>query len=62
MDTSEEKLINVHIEDGKTINFKACAQGLLYTNINDPTMITNTTNVYLNVYYYPSMEKQNSDF
>ena len=36
----------------KIIHFKVCAQGLFYTNLNDPTMITNPTNVSLNAYYY----------
>ena len=50
MDMSKEKVINVHIEYGKIIHFKACTEGLFYTNINDPTMITNPTNVSLNTY------------
>ena len=35
MDTSKEKVINVHIRDGKIIHFKACAEGF-YT----PTLTT----------------------
>ena len=62
MDTSKEKLINVHIEDGNIIHFKARAEGLFYTNRNNPTIITNPTNVYLNDYFYLSTVKQNSDF
>ena len=44
---SKGKLINIHIEDGKNIHFKACAEGIFYVNINYPTMITNPTNVSL---------------
>ena len=54
MDTSKEKVINVQIEDGKIINFKAFAEGLFYTNLNDPTKITNYTNIYLDTYSYIS--------
>ena len=54
MDTFKGKFINVHIKDRKTIHFKAFAEGLLYTKINYPTMITNPTNVSLNAYsIYP---------
>ena len=60
MDMSKEKLIDLHIEDGKIIHFKACAEGVVYTILNEPTMITNPTNVYLNAYSYLSMVKQNS--
>ena len=62
MDTSKEKVINVQIEDGKIINFKAFAEGLFYTNLNDPTIITNPTKVSLNAYYCLYMVQQNSDF
>ena len=62
MDTSKEKLIKVHIKDGKIIHFKSCAEGILYTNLNDPTMITNPTNVSLNAYYYLSRVKQDLGF
>ena len=60
METSKEKLINDHIEDGKIIHFKKCAEVLFYTNLNDPIMITNPSNVSLNAYYYTSTVKQNS--
>ena len=39
MDTSKEKLINVHMEDRKIIHFKAYVEGLFCTNLNDPTTI-----------------------
>ena len=58
MKTSKEKLINVHTEDGKTINLKAYVEGLLYTNLNDPDMITNPTNFPLNAYPYLSTVKK----
>ena len=54
MDTSKEKVINVHIEDRKIVHFKACSEVLLYTNLNDPIMITNPMNVSLNFYSYLS--------
>ena len=41
MHTPKFKLVNVHIEDWKMIHFKACDEGILYTNLNDPAMITN---------------------
>ena len=50
MDTGKEKVINVYIEDGKIIHFKAFTEGLLYTNLIDPTMITNPINIPLNAY------------
>ena len=62
MNTSKEKVINVHMKDGKSTNFKSCAEGLLYTNLNDPTMITNPTNFSLNAYSYLSIVKHNSEF
>ena len=62
IDTSKEKVINVHIEDGKIIHFKACAEGILYTKLNDATTITNPTNISLNTYSYLSMVKRNSEF
>ena len=54
METSKEKVINVHIKDIKIVHFKACAEGLLYANINDPTIITNTNNFSLHTYSYLS--------
>ena len=62
MEKSKEKVINVHIKYGKIVHYKACAEGLFYTNINYPTMTTNTTNVSLNSYSYISTVKQNSYF
>ena len=59
MDTSKEKVINVNIKDRKIIHFKACAKGLFCTNLNDPTMITNPTDVSLKAHSYLSMVKQN---
>ena len=45
MNTSKEKVINVHIKYGKCIHFKPCAEGIFYTNIDDPRMNTNPPNV-----------------
>ena len=57
MDTSNEKVINVHIKDGKIIHFKACAEGIFYTNIDEPSMITNINNVSVNSNYYLPTKK-----
>ena len=62
MDMSKGKLINVHIKDVKIIHFKACGDGLFFTNLIDPTRITNPTNVSLNAYSYLSTVNQNSEF
>ena len=62
MYTSKEKVINVHIKDGEVIHFKAFMEGLFYTNIYDPDMIINTTNICVNAYSYLSTMKQNSNF
>ena len=52
MYTSKGKEINVHIKYGKIVHFKACAEDLFYTNLNDRTIITNPTNIYLNAHSY----------
>ena len=62
MDTSKEKLINVYIKDGKIVHLKACVGGLFYTNLDDPSMITNPNNFSINAYSYLSNLKQNSIF
>ena len=48
MEKSKEKVVNVHIKEGKIIHFKACADSLSYNNLIESTMVTNPTNVYLN--------------
>ena len=48
IDTSKEKVINVHIKGRKSIHFKACTEGLFYKNYDDPSMITNPNNVSFN--------------
>ena len=62
MDTSEEKVINIHMQDKHIIHFIACAEGLFYTNLDDPSMVTNTINTSVNPYYFLSIVKQNSEF
>ena len=62
MDKSKEKVVNVHTNGGKIIHFKACAEGIFYTNLDDPSMITNPTNVSVNTYSYLSTVKQSSYF
>ena len=54
MDTSKEKVINVHIKNGKFIHFKACAESLFYTNRYYPSIITHPTYVSDNSYSYLS--------
>ena len=39
IDTSKEKVINVHIKDRTFIHFKACAEVFFQKNIDDPSMI-----------------------
>ena len=51
IDISKEKVINVHIKY-QLPPLKECAQGLFYTNIDYPSMITNPTSVSGNAYYY----------
>ena len=51
MDTSKEEVINIHVKS-KITHFKACAEVILYTNINNPITTTNPTNVSLNAYSY----------
>ena len=58
METSKEKVINVQIKDGKIIHFKAYAEGIFYTKLDDPSMITNHTNVSVNTYSYISTVKK----
>ena len=48
MDTSKEKLINVHIKNEKIIHFKVYAEDLFCADLNDPSMITYRTNFSLN--------------
>ena len=62
MDTFKGKVSNVHTEDSKIIHFKACAEGLFYTNLNDPAMITDPDNFPLNTYSYLSTVKTNRVF
>ena len=62
LDTSKGEKINVHIKYKNIIHFKACAEGRFYTNFIVSSMISNPTNVSLNVYYYISMAKQDSGF
>ena len=50
MDTSKENFINAHIKDRNIIHFKACAERIFYTNIDDPRTIINNNNVSVNAY------------
>ena len=59
---SKGKVINMHIENRKIINFKAFAGDFFYTNLNDPTMITTPDNFSLNAYSYLYTVKQDSVF
>ena len=60
MDTSKEKIINVHIKNRNIIYLKACAEGLFYTNLDDPSILTIPTNVSINAYSYLSTIRKNS--
>ena len=60
MCASMEKSTNMQIKNGKTIHLKDCVEGIFYTKLNNPTMITNLTNVSLNAYTYLSTLKQKS--
>ena len=62
MDTSKEKVINIHMQYKHIIHFIACAEGLFYTNLDDPSMVTNTINTSVKPYYFLSIVKQNSGF
>ena len=62
IDTSKDKVINVHIKGGKNIQFKACVEGIFYKNLDDQSMIINTNNVYINTYSYLSTLPQKYDF
>ena len=48
MNTSKEKVMNVHIKVRKIIHFKVCTEGLFYTNLDDPSIFTNHTTVSVN--------------
>ena len=50
IDTSNEKFINVHIKGGKIIHFKAYTEGIFCKNLDEPSIITNPTNVSVNAY------------
>ena len=41
MDTSKEKFINVHMQDRQSLHFRACAEGMFYTNLDDTSMVKN---------------------
>ena len=45
MDTSKEKVINVHMQDRSILHFIACTESMLLKNLDDPIMVTNS--VYL---------------
>ena len=57
MDTSKEKVVNVHNKGSFFIS-----KGLFYTNLDEPSMITNTSIVSVNSFYYLSTVKRNSNF
>ena len=62
MGTLKGKFINLHMQDRRILHFKACAEGMLYTYLDDPSMVTNTINTTANPYYFLSTVKQNSEF
>ena len=44
MDTSNENIINGHMQDMCIIHFRVCAEGLFFTNLDDPSIFTNIIN------------------
>ena len=62
MYTSKEKVINFHMQDRGILNFRAYAEVLYYTNIDDPSIVTNPINISVNHYYFLSTVKKNSEF
>ena len=52
MDTSKEKDINVYMYDRRIIHFRACVEGLFYTNLSYPSMVTNPIDTSINPYYF----------
>ena len=61
MDTSKEKVINVHIKDVNIIHFKG-VEGIFYKNIDDPSLINNPAIFSVNTYSYLSTTKQKTFF
>ena len=62
IDTSKEKVINVHMQDRSIFHFRACAGGMFYKNLDDPSLVTNPIITSVNSYSFLSTVKQNSDF
>ena len=62
MDTSKGKVINNHMKYMRILHFRACSEGLFYTNLGDPSMVTNHINTSVNPYYFISTVKQNYKF
>ena len=50
------------MQDRRILHFRACVESLFYTNLDDPSMVTNTINTTANPYYFLSTVKQNSEF
>ena len=48
MDASKEKVIKFHMQDRRIIHFRACAEGMFYTNLDDPSMVTYPINTSVN--------------
>ena len=58
MGTLKGKFINLHMQDRQILHFKACAEGMLYTYLDDPNMVTNPINTSVNPYSFLSDMKQ----
>ena len=52
MDTSKEKIINVHMQYRRIIHFRAFEEGIFYTNLDDLSMVTNHINTSINPYSF----------
>ena len=62
MDTSKVKVIIFHMQDRRILHFRAFFEGLFYTNLDDPIMVTDPIDTSVNPYSFLSTMKQNYAF
>ena len=62
MDTSKGKVIKVHMQDRRILHFRAFVEGVFYTNLDDPIMVTNPIDTSVNPYSFLPTVKQNYEF
>ena len=58
MYTLKEKLINIHMQYRRIIFFREFAEGLLHTNLDDPSIVTYTINTSGNSYYFYTLRNK----